>query len=92
MLDVYADPATVNCHKVLAGLELLGTDYQLKKVDYFKGEQKSDWYTKVSPHQTLPCAVDGDCTITESNAILQYAADHGKKYEYYPQDLKPASQ
>lgn len=88
MLEVYCDPCTVNSHKVLAGLDLLGTNFNFKKVDYFKSEQKSDWFTKISPHQTLPAATDGDCTITESNAIMQYAADHGGKHEYYPQDLK----
>lgn len=36
----------------------------------------------------MPCATDGDCTITESNAILQYAADHGGQDRYYPKDLK----
>ena len=28
------------------------------------------------------------CTITESNAILQYAADHSNNTTYYPKDLK----
>ena len=88
MLEVYLDPCTVNSRKVLAGLDLLGTQFNLNKVDYFKSEQKSDWYTKINPHQTVPSAKDGDTTITESNAILQYAADHGGKHEHYPQDLK----
>lgn len=38
---------------------------------------------------TVPAAVDGDLVLTESNAILQYAADTttgGDKY--YPKDLK----
>jgi glutathione S-transferase len=88
MLEVYLDPCTVNSRKVLAGLDLMGVKYDLKKVDYFKSEQKSDWYSKINPHCTVPSAKDGDLTITESNAILQYAADHGGKHEYYPQDLK----
>ncbi|KAI9869907.1 MAG: hypothetical protein M1823_008909, partial [Watsoniomyces obsoletus] len=88
MLEVYLDPCTVNSRKVLAGLDLLGTKYNLNHVDYFKSEQKSDWYTKINPHQTVPSAVDGDATITESNAILAYAADHGGKEEYYATDLK----
>ena len=90
-LTVYCDPCTVNSRKVLAGLDLLGTKYDFKKVDYFKAEQKSDWYSEINPHQTVPSAVDGDYTITESNAIMQYAADHGGKHEYYPQDLKERS-
>ena len=41
---------------------------------------------------TVPSAVDGDCMITESNAILQYAADHSENHQYYPEDLKERSQ
>jgi len=88
MLEVYLDPCTVNSRKVLAGLDLLGTQYHFNHVDYFAGAHKSPEYTKINPHKTVPCAVDGDCTITESNAILQYAADHGSNDRYYPKDLK----
>ena len=38
-MELFADPITVNCRKVLAGLQLLGADYELTKVDYFAGEQ-----------------------------------------------------
>ena len=41
---------------------------------------------------TVPCAIHDDCVITESNAILQYAADHSKHQEAYPTDLKARSQ
>ncbi|KAK3111894.1 hypothetical protein LTR53_012388 [Teratosphaeriaceae sp. CCFEE 6253] len=56
----------------------------------FKGEQKGEEFVKnINPNATIPAAVDGDCTITESNAILQYAADHTDHGEKaYPKDLK----
>jgi glutathione S-transferase len=88
MLEIYLDPCTVNSRKVLAGLDLLGTQYHFNHVDYFAGAHKSPEYTKINPHATVPCATDGKCTITESNAILQYAADHGTDDRYYPKDLK----
>jgi glutathione S-transferase len=87
MLNVYLDPCTVNSRKVLAGLDLLGTEYQFHHIDYFTGEHKSDSYKKINPHATVPSATDGDLNITESNAILQYAADL-KDSPYYPKDLK----
>ena len=40
MLQVYLDPCTVNSRKVLAGLDLLNTQYELKHVDYFAGAHK----------------------------------------------------
>lgn len=88
-LKVYLDPITINCRKVLAGLDLLKAQYEVEHVDYFKGEQKSDSYTKINPMQTIPAAVDGDVIITESNAILQYGADvAGHVPSAYPTDLK----
>ena len=88
MLEIYLDPCTVNSRKVLAGLDLLGTPYHLNHVNYFTQEHKSSEYLKVNPHGTLPSALDGDLQITESNAILQYAADHCDNDAHYPKDLK----
>jgi glutathione S-transferase len=88
MLEIYLDPCTVNSRKVLAGLDLLGTQYHFNHVDYFSGAHKSPEYVEINPHATVPCATDDGCTITESNAILQYAADLGTNDAYYPKDLK----
>jgi glutathione S-transferase len=90
MLEIYLDPVTVNSRKVLAGLDLLGTPYHFNHVDYFAGAHKSPEYMKINPHGTVPSAVDGELNITESNAILQYAADLGNSDGsiYYPKDLK----
>lgn len=87
MLEVYLDPCTVNSRKVLAGLELMGTDYKFTHIDYFTGQHKSEEYKKINPYATVPSATDGDLTLTESNAILQYAADL-KGSLAYPKDLK----
>ena len=37
---------------------------------------------------TVPSAVDGDLTLTESNAILRYAADLNGGHLAYSKDLK----
>jgi glutathione S-transferase len=87
MLQVYLDPCTVNSRKVLAGLDLLGTQYNLNHVDYLTGAHKSPEYLKINPNATVPSAVHDDLAITESNAILQYAADLGD-CPAYPKDLK----
>ena len=92
MIEVYCDPCTVNSRKVMAGLDFMGTKFDFHHVDYIQGEHKKEDYTKINPHATVPCAVDGACTITESNAILQYAADHGGVDSAYPSDLKTRAQ
>lgn len=89
MLEVYLDPCTINCRKVLAGLDLVEIPYHTNFIDYFAGEQKSPEFVKINPCATVPAAVDDELTLTESNAILQYAADVAKGgATAYPKDLK----
>ena len=86
-MEIIADPITVNCRKVLAGLKLIGADYTLNKVDYFKGEQKSPDVVAINPNATIPVMRDGDLILWESNSILQYAADKVGNASAYPTDL-----
>lgn len=88
MLQVYLDPCTVNCRKVLAGLELLGAQYEINHVDYFTGAHKKPEFLAINPNGALPAAMDDDLVLSESNAILQYAADIGGCATHYPTDLK----
>jgi glutathione S-transferase len=88
MLKIYADPITVNCRKVLAGLDLIGEPYELVHVDYFTGQQKEPAYTALNPNASVPAMVDGDFVLWESNAILQYAADKRGNDAVYPSDLQ----
>jgi glutathione S-transferase len=88
MLKIYADPITVNCRKVLAGLQLMGVDYQRVHVDYFSAGQKDPKYLAINPNASVPSMSDGDFVLWESNAILQYAADKYGKKEFYPTDLQ----
>lgn len=60
------DPCTVNSRKVLAGLDEIKADYKQNYINYFTAEHKSDKFTKINPHQTVPAATDGDLTLTES--------------------------
>jgi glutathione S-transferase len=87
-VKIYADPITVNCRKVLAGLDLIGAPFELNHVDYFKAEQKEPAYLAINPNAALPAMVDGDFVLWESNAILQYAADKAGNDAAYPRDLK----
>jgi glutathione S-transferase len=87
-IKIYADPITVNCRKVLAGLKLIGAPYELVHVDYFKGEQKAEPYLSLNPNASIPAMTDGDFELWESNAILQYAADKQGNEAAYPRDLR----
>lgn len=74
-MKIYADPITVNCRKVLAGMDFLGAPFERVHVDYFTGEHKGEAYTALNPNQSLPTLVDDGLVLWESNAILQYVAD-----------------
>lgn len=88
MLKIYADPITINCRKVLAGLDFIGAPYELAFVDYFAGGQKDPAFVAINPNAAIPAMVDGDFVLWESNAILQYAAEKAGNDAAYPRELK----
>ena len=49
--------------------------YELRHVDYFAGAHKKPEFLAINPNGAVPAVVDGDFALSESNAILQYAAD-----------------
>jgi glutathione S-transferase len=69
-------------------LDQLKADYKQNYINFIQGEHKSDDFKKINPCATVPAATDGDLTLTESNAILQYAADKVGDDSMYPKDLK----
>ena len=88
MMKIYADPITVNCRKVLAGMAFLDAPFERVHVDYFTGEHKGEAYLKINPNASVPALADGDFVLWESNAILQYVADALGRDAAYPKDLK----
>ena len=86
-MELFADPISINCRKVIAGLAMLDVDYTLTRIGFFEGEQKSPEYLKINPNAKLPSLRDGDLVIWESNAILQYVASKQGNSEAYPLDL-----
>lgn len=86
MLKVYVDPCTVNCRKTLAGLDLIGAAYEVARVDYFGGGHKAPAFLAINPNGALPAATDGEMKLSESNAILMYAADQAGADAVYPRD------
>lgn len=64
-----------------AGIEL--PDLEVRTIDLSRGEQFSEEFTIRNPNQKIPVLIDGDQSIMESCAILQYLG------EKYPTDLLP---
>ena len=55
-------------------LEQAGADYQIKRIDFGKGEQKSPEYLRVNPKGRVPALVTGQGVLTETPAILAFVA------------------
>ena len=60
---------------VLALLEELGADYELRVLDLRGGEQRKDAYLAVNPMGKVPAIVDDGALVTEQGAIYTYLAD-----------------
>ena len=69
---------------VEAGINL--PQLKVRTVNLQKGEQFSKEFVKHNPNQKIPVLIDGDVSIMESGAILQYLA------EKYPTDLLPPNE
>ena len=64
-----------------AGVDM--PELTIKPINLSKGEQFSAEYTKHCPNQKIPVLIDGDTSVMESCAILQYLG------EKYPSPLLP---
>ncbi len=59
-----------------AGIKL--PDFKIRTINLGKGEQFTDEFTKHCPNAKIPVLIDGDSSVMESCAILQYL---GEKYQ-----------
>jgi glutathione S-transferase len=87
-MKLYYDPITVNCRKVVAGLDLIGASYDDELLNYFGGDHKLPAYKEINPNGELPALVDDDLVLWESNAILVYASEKLGNKTAYPTDPK----
>ncbi len=69
-----------NPMKVALFLEEAELSYEAVPVDTRKGEQFSPEFTALNPNNKLPCIVDGDTTVFDSNAILLYLGEKTGKF------------
>ena len=56
-------------------LEELGCEYEVKNLDWSKGEHKSPEYLKINPMGKIPAIIHRNTVVTETAAICAYLAD-----------------
>ena len=70
-----------NSYKAALMLELCGLDYDVRAVDYFGGETRSEAYRKsVNALGEVPVLLHQDKKLTQSGVILEYLAEITGQY------------
>lgn len=72
--------AAPNPMKVALLLEELGLPYEAIPVDTRKGDQFKPEYVQLNPNSKVPCIVDHDISVFDSNAILLFLAEREGKF------------
>jgi glutathione S-transferase len=75
MLTLYTTLLSANGRKALAVCRYLGVTTEVKTMNVYAGEGRSPAYLAINPLGKIPTLVDGDLTLWESNAILQYVSE-----------------
>jgi glutathione S-transferase len=86
-MKLYGFPASPNTWKVRALAAYLKMPLDFEFVDLTKGAQYAPAYLALNPAGRTPTLADGDFTLWESNAILQYLASKAAT-PLYPNDAK----
>ena len=87
MLKIYGGDLSSPSNKVKFVANALGLDFEFHPVKIREGENRKEWFLKLSPAGKIPAIDDGGFTLFESGAICQYLCrKHGS--DLYPQNIK----
>jgi GST-like protein len=95
MIDLYA-AATSNGIRGRIALEECGLAYTLHPIDLSKGEHKTPQFLAMNPNGQIPVIVDREgpggkpVTLSQSTAILMYAAEKSGKFQPRDPAARPA--
>lgn len=85
-MKLYGYWRSTAAYRVRIALHLKGIDFESIPVHLVKngGEQKLTQYSTLNPNQLVPCLVDGDFTLNQSLAIMDYLEDLYPEIALYP--------
>lgn len=90
-MKLYYHPLSGHAHRAVTFASFLGLDVELVLVDLAAGEHKSEAFLKINSFGQVPALVDGDVTITDSNAILVYLAKKAGRTDWLPEAPQAAA-
>ena len=82
MLKLYDNRDSSNASKIRILLEELGLPYE--RVEVPLTDARPDWYRRIHPFGTVPCLIDDQVVVPESNTALRYLADREGRDDLYP--------
>jgi glutathione S-transferase len=85
-LVLYDNFGSSNALKVRFLLNELGVEAE--RIEVPISDEPPEWYRDVHPFGTVPCLVDGDLHLRESNTILRYLAGREGRDDLYPRELR----
>jgi glutathione S-transferase len=90
-LILYGLKSRSRAERVLWVLQELGLPHRFVRLDYLKGENRTEAYLKLNPEGKVPTLVDGDFVLSESMAICFYLCSLSDKVSLIPTEQKQAA-
>ena len=87
-MKLYNFTSSPNAIKVWATIHHLGLEVEHISVEAGSGVMQTEEYVALNPNQTMPTLVDGDFTLWESNAIMQYLANKAGDTKLWPLEAR----
>jgi glutathione S-transferase len=90
-MKLYYHPLSGHSHRARLFLSLIGLQPELVEVDLMKGAHKAPEFLKLNRFGQVPVLVDDGVAISDSNAILIYAAKKYGKEDWLPESPQAAA-
>lgn len=89
-MKLYGYWRSTAAYRVRIALHLKGITFESISVHLVNngGEQYGNEYSELNPNHLVPTLVDGDFSLTQSLAIIDYLEQRNTEYALYPQDIK----
>jgi len=87
-MKLYVVTGSGNCRKVQATINNLNMAVDLEYLDLVDGDLAKPEYLALNPNGKVPLLIDGDFSLWESNAIMQYLADKVPDNTLFSQEPK----
>lgn len=87
MLVIYGTDLSAPSNKVRFVANYLGLEFDYRRVNLAKGENRTEEFRKLHPAGKVPVIFEDGAALFESGAICKYLADR-ENSELYPKDLR----